>query len=263
MVLSILDSNWNFSGWFDGREAACLELAAIFHLATRRQNSTFFRKLPLFRCKTDKKLLPAPALPWFSCSRKLHYNVQRFWSKAHCAAKWFSGFIVQYLWWESNRLWLMIQDQPHCFCSIESAQHDDRMTWWQPQGDLLPVSSLHQRWQWWRWKTKLTWWFQFSTFCKLPLLTSYSDDVLADCCNTVMTAIITTRWQRNMMKAVAMTLAGWQQNMMTAMAMTLTRWQQNLMTGKKMTPPSQIVCSSYLHRLEGQWLFLQNASNHF
>ena len=112
-------------------------------------------------------------------------------------------------------------------------------------------------------KTKLTWWFQFSTFCKLPLLTSSSDDVLADCCNTVMTAIIMTRWQRNMMKAVAMTLAGWQQNMMTAMAMTLTRWQQNLMTGKKMTPPSQIVCSSYLHRLEGQWLFLQNASNHF
>ena len=46
VVLSILDSNWNFSGWFDGRESACLELAAIFHLATRKQNSTFFRKLP-------------------------------------------------------------------------------------------------------------------------------------------------------------------------------------------------------------------------
>ena len=161
VVLLILDSNWNFSGWFDGRESACLELAAIFHLATRRQNSTFFRKLPLFRCKTDKKLLPAPALPWFSCSRKLHCNVQRFWSKAHCAAKWFSGFIVQYLCCESNRLWLMIQDQPHCFCSIESAQHDDRMTWWQPQGDLFAVSSLHQRWQWWRWK-KQSWPDDFS-----------------------------------------------------------------------------------------------------
>ena len=66
--------------------------------------------------------------------------------------KWFSGFIVQYLCCESNRLWLMIQDQPHCFCSIESAQRDDRMTRWQPQGDLFPVSSLHQQWQWWWWK---------------------------------------------------------------------------------------------------------------
>ena len=76
---------------------------------------------------------------------------------------------------------------------------------------------------------------QFSTFCYLPLPTSSSDDMLVDCCNTVMTAIIMTRWQQNMMTGL----------------------------GKKMTPPSQIVCSSYLHRLEGQWLFLQNASNHF